>query len=218
MLPLNGCLELGSRPSGITRSTRSRAGVLDVGAGGVEVGVVGHDLAVAADRREQDPLRRPTLMGRDHVLEREQVPDAFEEPEPRRRPGVDSRRRASDRRPLVARHRPGARVREEIDQYVLGAESEQVVACMPDRLATIFRRGHHERFDRVDAKRFDDRVERHEPIMRENLREIHPTRSADHVANELHSRAVRQVMMRWSIEHDRMAGAARRQATDVVAA
>jgi hypothetical protein len=77
------------------------AGVLDVGAGGVEVGVVRHDLARTADRREEDVLRRSTLVGGDHVLEREQVLDALEEAEPRRRPGI-ALVAALDRGPLVA--------------------------------------------------------------------------------------------------------------------
>jgi hypothetical protein len=59
-----------SRASGRIRSRASRALVLDVGAGGVEVGVVRHH--VAGSRRlspEQDALGGAPLVGRDHVRE-----------------------------------------------------------------------------------------------------------------------------------------------------
>ncbi len=143
-----------------------RSRVLDVGAGRVEVGVVGNDLARAADRREQDLLRGTSLMRRDHVLERKQVLDALEEPEPRRRSGV-ALVTALDRRPLVARHRTRPRIGQEVDQHVLGAQREQVVPGTPHGLSSLFRSGHHEGLDRVDPERLDDRLERHVFIMGE---------------------------------------------------
>ena len=63
---------------------RLGASELDVGARGVEMGVVGDDLARAADDREEDLFRRPALVGRDDVLEREELLDGLEEAVPRR--------------------------------------------------------------------------------------------------------------------------------------
>ena len=55
------------------------AGVLDVGAGRIEMGVVGDGLSGATDRREQDLLGGPALVRRDDVFEREERLDRLEE-------------------------------------------------------------------------------------------------------------------------------------------
>ncbi len=81
---LEGVDEARLAPLGDNQVHRLGAGELDVGSGGVEVGVVGHHVAGAADHREEDLLRRPTLMGGDDVLEGEQGADGVEEPVPRR--------------------------------------------------------------------------------------------------------------------------------------
>ncbi len=60
-------------PRRIGRSTASAPVDLDVGAGRVEVGVVRDDVARAAERRGQDALGRPPLVGGDHVLEADDV-------------------------------------------------------------------------------------------------------------------------------------------------
>ena len=62
---------------------RRPAGELDVGTGGVEMRVVRDDLAGATDRSEQDLFRRPSLMGRDDVPEREEILNRREETKPR---------------------------------------------------------------------------------------------------------------------------------------
>ena len=58
---------------------RLGAGVLDVGAGRVEMGVVGDGLSGATDGREQDLLGGPALVRRDDVFEREERLDRLEE-------------------------------------------------------------------------------------------------------------------------------------------
>jgi hypothetical protein len=59
---------------------RAGAGELDVGPGGVEVGVARHDQAGSAGRGEQDPLRGAALVRGQHVREREQVGHRRAEP------------------------------------------------------------------------------------------------------------------------------------------
>ena len=75
MFPLNGWMVAGSRPSGNGQVHRLRPGELDVGPRGVEVGVVRDGLARPGDDAEQDLLRRPALVGWNHVAERKQLLD-----------------------------------------------------------------------------------------------------------------------------------------------
>jgi hypothetical protein len=68
MLPLKGW-RLRGRALVDDQVDRLGAGVLDVGAGRVEVGVVGDDLALAAERARRGSLAGPALVGRQDVLE-----------------------------------------------------------------------------------------------------------------------------------------------------
>ena len=88
-------------PLGDHEVDRLGARELDVRARRVEVGVVGDDLARAADRREEDLLGGAALVRRDHVLEGEELADGLEEDVPGRRAGV-ALVAVLDRRPLVA--------------------------------------------------------------------------------------------------------------------
>jgi hypothetical protein len=64
-----------------------------------------------------------------------------------------------DRGPLIARHRARTRVGEEIDEHVLRAQGEDVVARLLDLLAALVLGGNAERFDGMDAEGLDDRLE-----------------------------------------------------------
>ena len=137
---------------------RRRAGVLDVGPGGVEVGVARHHLARPAEQGEQDPLGRPALVGGDHVREGEQLLHGLLED--RVRGGAGVRLVAVlDRRPLVPAHRPGAGVGEQVDQHVLGPQLEEVVVGGGQMPAALGLRGQPHRLDRVDPERLDDGAE-----------------------------------------------------------
>ena len=70
-----------------------------------------------ADHREEDLLGRPALVGGYHVAEREQLAHGVAEDHPRGRAGVGLVA-VLDRRPLVAAHRPGARVGQQVDEHV----------------------------------------------------------------------------------------------------
>ena len=125
MSPLNGARSRGSR--GRRQVDGLGATEFDVGARRVEVSVVGDDAARAADDREEDLLGGPSLVSGDHVLEGEELLDRLQEPIPRRRPGI-ALVAVLDGGPLVAAHRAGARVGQQIDDDVLGVDVEQVVA------------------------------------------------------------------------------------------
>ena len=73
MLPLKGCDRLGWRPSGMTQVDGFGADELDVGAGGVEVRVVGHDVALLAHHAEEDALGGAALVRGDDVVVAEDV-------------------------------------------------------------------------------------------------------------------------------------------------
>jgi hypothetical protein len=131
---------------------------LDVRAGRVEVGVVGHDRAGPAEGGEQDLLGGPPLVRGDDVREREELLHGLQEDEPGRRARV-ALVAPLDRRPLVARHRPGAGVREEVDEDVVRVEVEQVEPRLADPLPPLLLGEEAERLHRVDPERLDDRVE-----------------------------------------------------------
>jgi hypothetical protein len=103
-----------------------RAGELDVGPSGVEVGVVRDDPARAAGHGEQDLLRGPALMRGQHMPEREQAGHRIPEPLERGRPRVRFIA-ALYAGPLLRRHRAGPGVGEQVDQHVLRPQLEQVV-------------------------------------------------------------------------------------------
>src|SRR3954453_1570459 len=63
-----------------------------------------------------------------------------------------------DRSPLVAAHRSGPRVGQEVDDDVLGMDVEQVVARVLERSLTVVDGRHTDRLDRMDAERLDDRL------------------------------------------------------------
>ena len=83
-VPLEGVEVRRVQALGDDQVERLSPGRLDVGPRRVEVGVVRDDLAGAADDAEQDLLRGPALVRRDHVGEGEEPLDTLEESEPRR--------------------------------------------------------------------------------------------------------------------------------------
>ena len=94
MLPLKGCSSCGRSPLLDDQVDRLGARELDVGPGRVEMRVVGDRQARPADRREQDLLRRPALVGGDDVTEREQLPHGARRSGATRASRHSSRRRA----------------------------------------------------------------------------------------------------------------------------
>ena len=158
MSPLNGWSESMSASSGEGRSSAMRPAELDVGAGGVEVAVVGDDVALLAHHREQDALGGAALVRRDDVLEAGDVVDRVVEVEVRRAAGVGLVA-AHDAAPLVGAHRAGAAVGEQVDDHVFGAQREDVVAGVADHLLSLLGGGHLDLLDDLDAERLDDRLE-----------------------------------------------------------
>ena len=152
---LERVLRFGLAAFGNDQVNRVGALRLDIGARGVEMGVVRHRVMRLGDHREQDALGGPALVGRDQVLERHQVLD-------RRLETVESRAAGvglvtlHQRGPLAGAHAGGARVGQEVDQHVVRMQREQVVIGVAQALLPFFAGGHADRFDRLDAEGFDD--------------------------------------------------------------
>ena len=99
---------------------------LDVGARGVEVGVVGNDVAFFAGDAEEDALGGAALVRGDDVLVADDVLDGVAETVEAAAAGV-ALVAFHDGGPLMGGHGAGAGVGEEIDEYIVGVEEEEVV-------------------------------------------------------------------------------------------
>jgi hypothetical protein len=66
-----------------------------------------------------------------------------------------------DGRPLVRRHGARARIRQQVDQDIVGGKQEQVVVRGLQQLLALFAGGPVNRLDALDPERFDDGLERH---------------------------------------------------------
>lgn len=66
-----------------------------------------------------------------------------------------------DSGPLISRHRSCARVGQQIDQYVVGVEAEEVPANLFDRAQPFGTRGEPDGLDGVNSERLDDGAEGH---------------------------------------------------------
>ena len=126
MLPLKGCVQRGVVAFFDDQIDGFGADEFDVGAGGVEVGVVGNDVAFLAGHAEQDALGGASLMGGDDVTVAEDVLDGILEAVEAAAAGV-AFVAFHDGGPLVRGHGAGAGVGEQVDQDIVGGEEEQVV-------------------------------------------------------------------------------------------
>ncbi len=134
--------------------------VLDVGAGRVEVRVVGNDVARLQHHGEEDALRRPALVGRDDLGEAGELLDRVTEAVVRLAAGVGLVA-VHHPGPLLRRHRPGARVGEQVDDHLVGVEPEEVVPGSFERPFPLLTSGEIDGLDAVDAERLDDGAKRH---------------------------------------------------------
>jgi len=101
-------------------------GVFDICPGGVEVDVVGHDVAGLEGHGEKHALGRPALMGGNDMLETENILDGVLEYRERFTAGVRLVA-AHERGPLQIAHGTGPAVGQEVDIDSLGRDLEKVV-------------------------------------------------------------------------------------------
>ena len=139
---------------------RLGADKLDVGAGGVEVRVVGDHVALLAHHAEQDALGGAALVSGNHVPVAEDVLHRIAEPVEASAAGV-TLVALHDRRPLVRGHGPGAGVGQQVDQHIVGRKQKQIVVRGAQQLLALLAGGPADRLDALDAERLDDGA-RHE--------------------------------------------------------
>jgi hypothetical protein len=135
-------------------NSRFHAQHFQVGARGVEVAVVGHQLTRLAGHAEQHPLGRAALVRGHEVLHAGDVADHGFQAKEAARPGV-ALVAFHDGAPLARRHRAGARIGEPVDQHVIGAQLEDVQVRRFEQALTLAARGHADRLDALDAEGFD---------------------------------------------------------------
>ena len=118
---------------------RLRADEFHVGAGGVEVGVVGNDVALLAHHAEEDALGGAALVRGNHVLVAEDVLDGILEADEAAAARV-ALVAFHDGGPLVRGHGAGSGVGEQVDQDVVGGEKKQVVMRSLEQLLALLAR------------------------------------------------------------------------------
>ena len=127
----------------------------DVGAGGIEVRVVGDDVAFFAGHAEEDAFGGASLMRGDDVAVAEDFLDGILE-------AVEAAAARvafvafHDGGPLMRGHGTGAGVGEKVDEDIVGGEEEEIVVRGLEELFALCAGGPVEGFDAFDAERFDD--------------------------------------------------------------
>src|SRR6266536_2365655 len=132
----------------------------DVGAGSVEVRVVGDDVAFLAGYAEKNPLGSAPLMGRDDVAVAEYFLNGIFETIEAAAAGV-ALVAFHDGGPLVRGHGSGAGVGEQVDQDVVGGKKEEVVVRGFEELLALGAGGPVKGLDAFNAKGFDDGLDGH---------------------------------------------------------
>ena len=172
--PRLGVGGLGARKVG-----RARAAKLDVGAGGIEVRVIGNGLAGPAHHREEDTLGGPPLVGRNHVAKPGQVLDRPLQPVETLAAGVGFVA-AHHGRPLLGGHGAGARIRQQVDEDVPGVDQEKVVPRLFQEPLALLARGLPQRLHALDAEWLDYRFHNRECSRKETGRHLAGKRRARH--------------------------------------
>ena len=134
---------------------------LDVGARGVEMGVVGDDVALLTGNTEEDALGGAALVGGDDVGVADDVLDGVAESVEAAAAGV-ALVAFHDGCPLMRGHGAGAGVGEEVDEDVVGVEKEEVVMCGFEELFALGAGGPADGLDALDAEGLDDGFDGHD--------------------------------------------------------
>jgi hypothetical protein len=146
-LPLKGCGEVGSRDV-----HPHAARELDVLPGSGEVQVRGDDAARLDEQPGEEMLRPSALVRRDHVRVAVHVVHGLLQPEVASRPGVGLVAELHCGT-LLLRERRGAAVREQVDEDLVGAQQERVVAGALECPAALRLGEQGDRLDHLDLPR-----------------------------------------------------------------
>ena len=138
MLPLKGCASAGCARFGDRQVDGLGAHKLDVGARGVEVRVVGNDVALLAHHVEQNALGGAALVRGDHVPIAEDVLDGVAEVIEASAAGV-ALVAFHDGRPLMGGHGAGAGVGQQVDEHVVGRQAGTGCSARPAEVLRVAR-------------------------------------------------------------------------------
>ena len=154
-LPLKGTRSWVSAASGRGQIDGPGTRELDVGARGVEVGVVRNDMARLAGDGEQDALGGAALVRGDDVAESSEI---LRNPLQAIETGAAGIRLVAAHHggPLRRGHGGSSGVGEEIDQDIVGVELEEVVADGVDESLAFAASSLPDRFDALDPEGLDD--------------------------------------------------------------
>src|SRR5579872_3505945 len=105
---------------------RLRADEFDVGAGGIEVRVIGYDIALAAHHVEQNALRGPALVGGNDVTKAENVAHRVAQVIEAAAAGI-AFVAFHNGGPLLRGHGAGSRIGQQVNEHGVSRELKQVV-------------------------------------------------------------------------------------------
>ncbi len=131
------------------------AGEFNVGAGGIEVSVVGDDVAFFTRDSEENALCGAALVRGDDMLVTEDVLDGIPETIEAAAAGITFIA-FHDGGPLMRGHGAGAGVSEEVDENVVGGEEKKIVMRGLEKFFALRAGRPADGLDALDAKGFDD--------------------------------------------------------------
>ena len=146
----------------MTRSTASAPHKLDVGPGGIEVGVVRDDIAFLAHDAEKDAFGGTTLVGGDDVSISKDVLNRVAEliEATAARVTLIAFHHGG---PLVTGHGAGAGIGQKVDQDVVGRKEKEVIVCGAKQIFALLASSSSNGLDALDAERLNDGL-RHEDL------------------------------------------------------
>ena len=128
---------------------------LHIGARGVEVRVVGNNVAFLAGHPKQDALGGASLVRRNHVFVAENILNGTSEAVEAAAAGI-AFIALHDGGPLVGRHGAGARIGQQVDEHVVGLKQKKVVVRGLKKFFALRTCGPANRLDTLDPERLDD--------------------------------------------------------------
>lgn len=137
----------------------------DIGAGGVEVSVVGHHVAALEHGGEEDALGGPSLVSGNDVGVSEDALHGVTEADVASASSVAFIAFLNGS-PLVDGHGSGAGVGEQIDQHIIGSEKEQIVIRGAKEALAVGALRPVNWLDTLDEKWFDDGADGHGILLR----------------------------------------------------
>src|ERR1700730_11983930 len=127
---------------------------------GIEMRVVGNDVALRAHHSEKNAFRGAALVSGNNVAKTENRLHRIAKPREAR--GASVRFVAPHNgSPLFSGHRGGAGVGKQVDENVFGRDEEKVVAGGFNKFLALFASGCTDGLDALDAKRLNNRADGH---------------------------------------------------------